>query len=337
MSPVIAPPFDGCRPTQRLTIFIFPIFPCDEKQTGEVLLRVVAQFAFRPGCGQPTLLWLDSVSTLRSTQKQVRGTDDATVDENGAFMQLTTELGEANRGWTTFFPPKLADLTGGASSSAAGTGVSVSVGQRASSSIHGTDALATREQISSGLLGSITGAVPFPAAAGGQAEEPARGTAPTVVPAMDKGGEELSAPYDAAISLFHNSGTIGDGGSIPGAKAGTSNARSAGRAGQRQHFTLSTESWARRSAGWRGLYFVRERGDGRAERPSSEQWPRKKSTGTTMRSDGRRPGLRTASEAQRPWTAEARVSEGMETRARGAEGDRVCGAISRHLASRANG
>lgn len=87
---------------------------------------------------------------------------------------------------------------------------------------------------------------------------------------------------------------------------------SAGHVGLRQHFTLPTESWANRSSGQRGLYFNHGAGASREASASRDRWPRKRSSGTTMRVDDDRPDLRLFSEYPRPSTAPARITEAMK-------------------------
>lgn len=102
------------------------------------------------------------------------------------------------------------------------------------------------------------------------------------------------------------------------------------------HFTLPTESWAHRSAGRRGLYFTHGAGAGRSAIASRGRWPRKRSTGTSMRVDKERPDLRLSSEAPRPSTAPARLTEAMKHGMRGTM-SLPRDAVSCRLSRRSNG
>lgn len=305
----------------------YPSFgPSGPPQTEEVLLRVVAQYIFLPGSGQPTLLWLDSVETLSSTQQDDPTTEDeAEADGNEAFMQLTRELGEVSRGWTTFFPPKMGDLTDGGS--IMGGGLSLSLNPRAGCSARETNGSLQVDVSSKG--GSRLSR--YPAAIGLTDGSTVGTTAATPLsPEERQSVGDVHEAEDGFLAIDR----ISDKGVITGEKEVDLTAPSAGRAAgdRRGHFTLPTESWARRSAGWRGLYFSGGGGDGGAERPSSEQWPRRRSTGTTMRRDGRRPDLRSASETRRPWTAPARVLEEAGDGAQEGNWGVKDGVISRRLA-----
>lgn len=218
---------------------------------------MLAQYAFRPGSGQPTLLWLDSVTTQGSAAPSVqslsqriavdeKGTDDKS---QGQLDQLREETND--RSWTTFFPPKLSELVSGGSVKLAGR----STRQNGSSFNEKSSNLASKA-----LHASVSGSQP-------QAKRPMNGD-----------------------DDHHQRGL--EGGSI--IEIDALRRRACGP--HRQTFTLPTESWAIRSSGCRGLYF-----SGGKRGAMSERWPRKRSTGTTMRIDDRRPDLRSDFSSDGPW------------------------------------
>lgn len=281
----------------------FSFLPCffrsflhSTPQTGEVILDVVAQFVFRPGSGQPTLLWLDSVHTARSTQQLDDHTPGELVDPNSEFVQLTHDGGEgrSGRSWTTFFPPKIGDLVGGAESlGLAGAEVS-SAGQRSELLRTRTERFVLAKKKSraennnateeSSTVPAVSTVPTFPA----DANEAAGGTCSPAVGMGEQGGTHgISEDEETVVGHVRNNDS-NDCGYQRG-----------------RHFNLPTESWAHRSAGRRGLYFCRAGGVGASGGQSlNEQWLRKRSTGTTMRRDCSRErlDLRSAAENQRPWT-----------------------------------
>lgn len=297
----------------------------------------MAQLAFRAGSGQPTLLWLDSVVTLRSTQQADPAKHDEREDINAdqAFMQLTHELGEVDHDWSTYFPPKIGDLVGVTATAARGTiiekardGITGAGSMPLIGSLKGGKTVRARPRALDGNTPSMPGA--------GMDDDERSSFAPP-----NHRGEEISANVGALLPADDSDDKLvkGEGNVLREGNENVSN--TVGILGNREHFALPTESWAYRSAGWRGLYFSGEgRGQGggggagggrRGERPSSEQWPRKRSTGTTMRGDDRRPDLRQASEAARPWTAPARLFSGWSA------ADDSLGTINRNLTTRASG
>lgn len=256
---------------------------------------------------------MELVSTLRSTQHTRRPYNDAKEGVDEFFLQLTLELREMGRSWTTFFPPKLSELASGGL--AGGTGSSES--QRFGGSVQITDT--SVQQV--GANSKTTSKLLFGTSVLG--EEQSGGVVPEALPTEDHRTRNIFSTLHVAAEDVVASNRVNrlDSTSNPAVEeeAGPTE-HSPGRvSGRREHFTLPTESWAHRSAGWRGFYYAGLGDDGRAERPTSEQWPRKRSTGTTMRLDGRRPDLRHSPEAQRPWTAPGRVLEGVG----GAEGGDV--------------
>lgn len=342
---------------------------------------VVAQFAFKPGGGQPTLLWLDNVHTVRSTQLLSEHTPDkAAVDPNSEFMQLTRDLGEgsASRSWTTFFPPKMEEINRGGGSSGlllpgtslsaeslrseffrrrgvnsklsceAGTTVG-SVGARKQSADGAerfdeqTQNPEWREQEQQAATGGQAGTFPATAA---RVATACRLLTNGAVPADDNRVLELEEHRrrEEGDDYYHND----SGGDDPDHLAGYQQQQRGGR-----RFTLPTESWARRSAGSRGHYFsgTGEPGAGAGAAAGTEEhadqspqvrWPRKRSTGTSMRLDG--PGrldLRSAAENQRqrprtsPPTRSSRRAEGSGP---GSAGDPAgAGNSSSHRFTSANG
>lgn len=308
-------------------------------QTDEIILKVVAQFVFRPGSGQPTLLWLDSVHTVRSTAHYGDPTSTGIVDPHREFTKLTRELGEGStsRYWTTFFPPKFADITSG------GGAVKVVAGTCLSAESLRSDFLRKRLEQASFRQAGV-----------------AFNDAPSRSPRENRDG-----PFDAQKTLLQEEGTVfPENGTVPtapneaagdfvaldgdpdeqggdkiiphddGGEKRTSGNNDSNGGHKRGHFTLPTEAWALRSTAGRGLYFSRTGGAGGCgDRPVTEQWPRKRSTGTTMRPDGSwgRMDLRSALENQvRSWASPTSQAAGTGRRTMGAVGEPV-GDITRRL------
>lgn len=257
-------------------------------QTGEVVLEVVAQFVFRPGSGQPTLVWLDSVQTVRSTQLSADHTPEAIVDTDGEFVQLTQDLdleGHSGRSWTTFFPPKIGDLTNGGGSLGLTEAGRSSESQRSNVSPYRTERF-FKSEMDSGLENNITaeesGAVPLAPVGPANVNESKQGVLTPAGGMGEGGGDNGIAGDDKLGHVRKNDGP--DGGSDRG-----------------RNFTLPTESWAHRSAGPRGHYLSGTGGVGaRADRSLHEKWPRKRSTGTTMRRDCIRGRLDLRNAAEHP-------------------------------------
>lgn len=243
----------------------------------------MAQFIFKPGSGQPTLLWLDTVRTVRSTQQLGDHTPGEIGDPTSEFFQLTHDLGQgiSGRSWTTFFPPKVADLMSGGGSPGL-TEQGRAVGSRRS-------AVFRRTVDEHSLM-----------AGGGAREE------------NNVSAEEISiaaiVPTTPANATDAKSGTHtpADAMGEKNGSTGVSEEEEVGRV-RNNDINLPTESWAHRSAGRRGLYCSRTGGAGGryADQSLNKQWPRKRSTGTTMRRDCNRGrlDLRNAAENQRPWTS----------------------------------
>ena len=260
-------------------------------QTGEIILEVVAQFIFRPGSGQPTLLWLDSVHTLRSTQQSGNTTPAEIVDPDGEFLRLTRDLGEtkSGRSWTTFFPPKIGDLVSGSGSLGfAEAGLSGESNQSRSEYIRSRTGRSVEAGMEPRAESNVT--------------EGESSAAPVAPSDANEAAGEVSCSADGTREAVADDGISGveevgrvrnNGGPDGGYQRGL-------------HFTLPTESWARRSAGRRGLYLSRTGGGGApADQSLHEEWPRKRSTGTTMRRDCRRErlDLRSAAENALPWAS----------------------------------
>lgn len=258
-------------------------------QTGEILLTVVAQFVFRPGTGQPTLLWLDSVRTVNSKQQL---SDHAWVDfdddPNSKFMRLTQELGEGHRSWTTFFPPKIGDIVSGRTGTSGILGASLSGGSTRSDHPHNkrttsaspaicyrSDEVSPRNNSGESNLYCValdeTRDGVFGAAATAGMGECGGG-----VVARDQGPEGKPHYYGfcPAGRYRHN----GDA--------------------HKENFTLPTEAWVHRSDRPRRdrSSSSEAKGEGTEEQSMKEQWTRKRSTGTTMRTTIWRDGFRNRSE-----------------------------------------
>lgn len=268
-------------------------------QTGEIILDVVAQFVFRPGSGQPTLLWLDSVHTVRSAQHFGDQTPREKVDPNNEFLQLTRDLeeGKSGRPWTTFFPPKIGDLVSGG----------VSLGK--------TEAgLSAESQRSEFLRRRNERSVKTEAGSREESREEngfnagESGIVPIVVPIVSaKANEATDGMFHPAGGMAEQDGSNGISGVEQVGRVRNNDGPNGGYE-RGEGFTLPTESWAHRSAGRRGLYFSRTGGRGvDADQTPNERWPRKRSTGTTMRRDCRRDrlDLRSAVENQGRMTRRA--------------------------------
>lgn len=281
-------------------------------QTDEILLKVVAQFIFRPGSGQPTLLWLDSVHTVRSTNQYDDHTSVGIVDPQGEFMQFTRELGEGStsRSWTTFFPPKIADITSGRGSLGVVAGACLSAESQRSEFLRKKLEGGSFEQAGMAFNGVTRGP---PCEINGLVDGQQRGILRGEDKSLPENGCAPAAPNevrDGVMVLVGDPDEQGGDKIIP--KDDKRDDRIRGKNGsagnlQREHFTLPTEAWAHRSTVGRGLYFSRTGGaGGYGDRPLTEQWPRKRSTGTTMRPDGpwNRMDLRSAAENNhRPWSS----------------------------------
>ncbi|CAM9196346.1 unnamed protein product, partial [Discosporangium mesarthrocarpum] len=63
-----------------------------ERETGEVFMWVVAQYAFTPGSGQPVLLFIDSAETIHS-----QGPDSEAGDLGMAYRALTRDWQEVDQ------------------------------------------------------------------------------------------------------------------------------------------------------------------------------------------------------------------------------------------------
>lgn len=250
----------------------------------------MAQFVFRPGSGQPTLLWLDAVHTVRSTQQLGDNTAAEIIDPDGEFLQLTRDLGEgkSGRSWTTFFPPKIGDLVSGGESlgfaEAGLTGDSQRPEFLRSRTGRSVVAVETEPREENNVTAEESSAV-------------------SIVPAnANEAAGEISCPAAGMGEQGSRNGISGDE-EVGRVK---NNDDPDGGYQRDRHFTLPTESWAHRSAGRRGLYLSRTgRVGAHADQSLNEQWPRKRSTGTTMRRDCRRErlDLRSAAENARPWTS----------------------------------
>lgn len=288
----------------------------------------MAQYAFVPGSGQPTLLWLDSVETGGSTHKQdLKFTlDDGQCDLDAnatTFTQLTRELAETSREWSTFFPPKMADIAGGKLAAGSGLGASQSPRSYAFPE-NDSDASSQAEERSSSIAASglAKGVAPNGALynkpnepnATAVAEVPpssenhrpasmgvtfasSRHRTPTGFPAADRVGERSRILRRRGQEAGYTSMGAGRAAGAGGAGGGAAG-------GCRDNFTLPTESWARRSSRWRGLDISGTGEGGKCGVGlSNKQWVRRRSMGTTMRFDDRRPDLRRGSESHRPQTA----------------------------------
>lgn len=249
----------------------------------------MAQFVFRPRSGQPTLLWLDSVRTARSTQ--LFGDHDhapgTIADPNGEFLQLARDLEEREpaRSWTTFFPPKIGDLVGGGGSLGLAEAGGLSAESQRSEILRKQNERSFKTDMES------------------RQEHNATVEEGTIVPA--DANEATDGPFTSAGGAGEQGDDNGSGEEVGHVRNNDSPDGGYNQRGGR--FTLPTESWAQRSAGRRGLYYSGTGGVGaRADQSLNEQWPRKRSTGSTMRRDCRRDrlDLRSAAENQQqhPWT-----------------------------------
>lgn len=291
-------------------------------------MQVVAQFAFRPGSGQPTLLWLESATTLHSTHPQLIPDGSGNDLEHGGDQ--TRKWGEEDTRWTTYFPMKLCELGAAAIPSAVASGLvdrlaaSMSGNGLRDASHAETTGPTAPEQLASSVKYASTGT-------------------PSAIDDRCVPGESMDSAGLQGVPLTQTSeGVAGDEFS-PGQEEGEHAHSVAGHSGDaghaavsHRHYALPTESWATRFAGLRGLYFTHGAGAGRGALASRDRWPRKRSTGTTMRIDDERPDLRRSSESPRPSTAPARISEPMK---HGMQGTRSfpMDAISCRLSSRSNG
>lgn len=273
-------------------------------QTSEVLLGFVAQYVFPPGSGQPTLIWLDSVTTLRCARGERHEMDGKDIEkggtEDGTLAELTRNWCEVDSPWTTYFPAKFGDLGGAGGSTEEGFSSFETRGNV------GLSRWRSKGGDSSGNLRVLDKTSPMASGHGQYTDQ----KAPQSV-ADDVANTQCEEP---CCDPF-NSGKYG-------ARSG--------------HFTLPTESWANRSAGLRGLYFNRGGTGVCANLSGCDEWPRKRSTGTAMRIGELRPDLRRASENARPATAPARITEAMKQGMRGTA-SLPMDAISRRLPGRASG
>lgn len=329
----------------------------------------MAQFAFSPGSGQPTLLWLDSVHTVRSTNNQCddqSSVDHDILDPHSEFIQLTRELGEGStsRSWTTFFPPKLAEIAsggGGSSGAAVSPGACLSAESQRSEFLRKRLGESSSQQTGVPRKGEPRGGsfshchernFQWDARNGGQLlllreEEEGKisgkgSCAPTAAP--NKANCDI-----LALGCGENGPDQADGENISPKddQEEDDHARSNNNdqtGGHHQgHFALPTEAWAYRSTVGRGLYFSRTAGGKTGDRSAGDrpmmttdqQWPRKRSTGTTMRRDGpwERMDLRSAAEnQQRLRTSPLTMSQTMGTGSgeRGAT-EGLLGVTTRHL------
>lgn len=277
------------------------------RQTEETIMRVSVQYVFRPGTGRPTLFWLDSVRTLLSTEGDDRneeGGEEAAEEEE--FVQLTRELREPSRDWTTFFPPKMFDIASGGSAG----GANMPAWQRSCNSSRVAIAIPfpAEDGIPQDPSDFFPGTATFPLVNDHVEAQPTQDSVP--VPLPPEHDVVVKTPSDEWGSEYGTKAE--EGGSSRPNKAGLLMQRAELAGGQRQRFALPTSSWARRSDGWRGLYSSRGWGSGCPDRPATERWPRKRSTGTMMRLDGRRPDLRHAFEERRPSTAHPGGLKGVE-------------------------
>lgn len=256
---------------------------------------------------------------MRSTQQQFNDENPVKdIDPETEFMQLTHELGEISRSWTTFFPPKVADLTGGASLSGR-AGVNLSAESRRPDFISNKMGCSFAVEINAKThtLHASAGTCGETNASDGTLRDRCDAENNDVPDARD-------AANDGGIGVAGGMGNQGVNATPAGEEEGRlavyndepSNGYYPARGNQRGNFTLPTESWAYRSAESRGHYFTLT-GDegGRAERSLNERWPRKRSTGTTMRTGDcrNRSDLRSASENRRPWTSPAGRARGHES------------------------
>lgn len=285
----------------------------------------MAQYAFVPGSGQPTLLWLDSVETGGSTHKQDVNLTlhdyQCNLDANAAFTQLTRELAETSREWSTFFPPKMADIAGGKLAAGSGLGASPSPRSYALSE-NDSDASSQAEEILSSIAesGLAKGVVPN-GSLYNKPNEPNEPNATTMgeVPLSSEQHRPMGVTFASschrAPTGFPAAGSVAErNGSLRGRRpevgytamnVGIGGGGGGGGVGVcRDNFTLPTESWARRSSRWRGLDISGTGEGGKCgARLSNKEWVRRRSMGTTMRFDDRRPDLRRGSESHRPQTA----------------------------------
>lgn len=243
------------------------------------------------------------------------------IDPDSEFMQLTHELGERSRSWTTFFPPKIGNLAGGNGLSGL-AGVNLSAGSRRSDFVRKKTKGSFQREMNAKTHTPQAGMCdPFDASDLALRDQ------------CDAENKAIPDIPDAATDKeFGGAGAMGDQGvgSTPAVKEEgilamyndkRLNSYFPARGGQWGHFTLPTESWVRRSSESRGHYRTLTVDEGgRAERSLNERWPRKRSTGTTMRGNGslQRSDLRGASENRRPCTSPAGQTRGLEGCTQGA-------------------
>lgn len=297
---------------------------------------MLAQYAFRPGSGQPTLLWLDSVTTQRSCGTSVRSLSQRTAinetgieDKSSVFLHGQLREETNNRSWTTFFPPKLSELASSGSVKLAGHSALQQYGEQNGSYQTTSSSFYEKSSklASKALYASASALLATSMASQAQANPLEHrilnaGFVTETERSEDDNHHQSGLEVDSTIEMD------------------ALRQRVCGQ--HRQNFTLPTESWAIRSSGWRGLYFSGVGGGTRGGKRAvmRERWPRKRSTGTTMRIDDRRPDLRSAfsSDVRWPWTglpsqpSKKGPGGGTTTGVLG-----LGGAVNRRLAGKASG
>lgn len=216
-------------------------------------------------------------------------------------MRLTQELGEGSRSWTTFFPPKIGDIVSGRTGTSGMMGASLSGGSACTRSefSHNKGATsaspATCNRSNEISPGNNSGDSSLLCVALDEARDGVLGSAATAGMGEYGGGvisQDQNPERESHDGLLYPAGRC----------------RHTGDA-QKENFTLPTEAWVHRSTRPRRDCSSEAKGEGTAENSLEEYWPRKRSTGTTMRTTIWRDGFRNRSEYlrsvadhQRPWT-----------------------------------
>lgn len=213
-------------------------------------------------------------------------------------MRLTQELGEGIRSWTTFFPPKIGDIVSRRTGTSGIIGASLSGGSTRSEYPHNkrttSASPATCHRSNEVLPGNNRRERSSSCVALDEARDRVFGSAATAGMG-DFGGGVISQDQDPE-SEPHS-------GFCPAGRY-----RHTGDT-KKENFTLPTEAWVHRSARPRRDRSSETKGEGTEELSLKEHWPRRRSTGTTMRTTIWRDGFRNRSEYlrsvadhQRPWT-----------------------------------
>lgn len=256
---------------------------------------------------------------------------DEEEDEPGTLAHLTRDWRGGDTGWTTYFPKKVSELGAGWGSAAVASKpadrLDISVVQ------HGLydESIATTSENPTAAVGSFQlkhGTVGI-----SRTLDELRVPAELVESLGSQGAHRDAYALGEEFAFGHHGEKVGEHTDLDPIG---SNLANAGHVGSRQHFALPTESWANRTSTLRGLYFNHGAGAGRGEVASRDRWPRKRSSGTTMRMDDERPDLRLSSEEPRPSTAPARITEAMKHGMQGTKSFPI-DVISCRLSSRSSG